>query len=300
MTEHAKKGDIMTRRVITLFVLLMFATVGFAFGGGTQESEGSTLWSRIEGRESLVVATSGTLFPASFYSEDDELTGYDVEVMRAVAAQLGLEIDFRIMAFDAMLSGIQSGQVDAAINDIGRTAQRDEMVDFSEPYKYSFATLMVREDDLSGIESIEDLEGKVHAGEATTTFSRVMRSYGAEILTYDNATNDQYLRDLEIGRSDVIMNDYYLQRLAIQYLPDFDVTLHPDLRFWLEPAGSHIVIPDGADELKSRLDNALADLREDGTLSELSASFFGGDDVSTRPNVDQEDFIVVDLDELPE
>ena len=174
------------------------------------------------------------------------------------------------------------------------------MVDFSEPYKYSFATLMVREDDLSGIETVEDLEGKVHAGEATTTFSRVMRSYGAEILTYDNATNDQYLRDLELGRTDVIMNDYYLQRLAIQFMPDFEVTLHPDLRFWLEPAGSHIVIPEGADELKSRVDEALADLREDGTLAEISASFFDGDDVSTRPDVEEEGFIVIDLDELPE
>ena len=290
----------MTRRVITLSILLVFATVALAFGRGRPESAGSSAWSRIEERESLVVATSGTLFPASFYSEDDELTGFDVEVMRAVAAELGLAVDFRIMAFDAMLGGIQSGQVDAAVNDVNRTAERDEMVDFSEPYKYSFATLMVREDDLSGIETVEELEGKVHAGEATTTFSRVMRSYGAEILTYDNATNDQYLRDLELGRTDVIMNDYYLQRLAIQFMPDFEVTLHPDLRFWLEPAGSHIVIPDGADELKSRVDEALADLREDGTLADISANFFGGDDVSTRPDVEEEGFIVIDLDELPE
>jgi len=290
----------MTRRLVTLSILLVFATAGLAFGRGRPESQGSTAWSRIEERGSIVVATSGTLFPASFYSEDDELTGFDVEVMRAVAAELGLEIDFRILAFDAMLGGIQSGQVDAAVNDINRTAERDEMVDFSEPYKYSFATLMVREDDLSGIETVDDLEGKVHAGEATTTFSRVMRSYGAEILTYDNATNDQYLRDLELGRTDVIMNDYYLQRLAIQFMPEFDVTLHPDLRFWLEPAGSHIVIPNGAEELKARMDEALADLREDGTLAEISASFFDGDDVSTRPDVEEEGFIVIDLDELPE
>ena len=290
----------MTRRVITLSILLLFATVGLAFGRGRPESAGSTAWSRIEERGSIVVATSGTLFPASFYSEDDELTGFDVEVMRAVAAELGLEVDFRIMAFDAMLGGMQSGQVDAAVNDVSRTAEREEIVDFSEPYKYSFATLMVREDDLSGIETVEDLEGKVHAGEATTTYSRVMRSYGAEILTYDNATNDQYLRDLELGRTDVIMNDYYLQRLAIQFMPEFEVTLHPDLRFWLEPAGSHVVIPEGADELKSRVDEALADLREDGALAEISASFFNGDDVSTRPDVERENLIVIDLDELPE
>ncbi len=258
------------------------------------------MWERIEERGTIVVATSGTLFPASFYNDDDELTGFDVEVMRAVADELDLEVEFRIMAFDGMLGAIQSGQVDAAVNDINRTAEREEQVDFSEPYKYSFASLMVREEDLSGIETVDDLEGKVHAGEASTTFSRVMRSFGAEILTYDNATNDQYLRDLELGRSDVIMNDYYLQRLAIEFLPEFDVTLHPDLRFWLEPAGTHVVVPQGADRLKERVNESLSELREDETLAEISRAFFDGDDVTVRPDVEEEGFIVVDLDELEE
>jgi cystine transport system substrate-binding protein len=290
----------MKHRISAIALLVILITAVAAFGRGRPETGEQSAWERIEERGTIVVATSGTLFPASFYSEEDELTGFDVEVIRAVADELGLEVDFRIMAFDAMLGGIQSGQVDAAVNDINRTAERDEVVDFSRPYKYSFATLMVREDNLSGIETVDDLEGKVHAGEATTTYSRVMRSYGAEILTYDNATNDQYLRDLELGRTDVIMNDYYLQRLAIQFMPEFDVTLHPDLRFWLEPAGTHVVIPEGAEELKSRIDEALASLREDGMLAEISASFFNGDDVSTRPDVEKEGFIVVDLNELPE
>lgn len=290
----------MKHRISAIALLVILITAVAAFGRGRPETGEQSAWERIEERGTIVVATSGTLFPASFYSEEDELTGFDVEVMRAVADELGLEVVFRIMAFDAMLGGIQSGQVDAAVNDINRTAERDEVVDFSRPYKYSFATLMVREDNLSGIETVDDLEGKVHAGEATTTYSRVMRSYGAEILTYDNATNDQYLRDLELGRTDVIMNDYYLQRLAIQFMPEFDVTLHPDLRFWLEPAGTHVVIPEGAEELKSRIDEALASLREDGMLAEISASFFNGDDVSTRPDVEKEGFIVVDLNELPE
>jgi cystine transport system substrate-binding protein len=249
----------------------------------------------------MVVATSGTLFPASFYTEEEEtLTGFDVEVIRSVAAQLGVEAEFRIMAFDAMLTSLSTGQVDAAVNDINRTAEREEQVTFSTPYKYSFASLMVREEDLSGIETVDDLEGKVHAGEATTTFSRIMRFYGAETLTYDNATNDQYLRDLDIGRSDVIMNDYYLQRLALQFLPQFDVTLHPDLRFWVEPAGSHVVMPKGSTALQAAVNNALEDLRRDGTLREISQQFFGGDDVSRRPNVDEEGFIRVNIDELPE
>jgi cystine transport system substrate-binding protein len=204
------------------------------------------------------------------------------------------------MAFDAMLASLTTGQVDIAVNDINRTAEREERVRFSTPYKYSWATLMVREEDLSGIETLDDLEGKIHAGEATTTFSRIMRSYGAETLTYDNATNDQYLRDLDIGRSDVIMNDYYLQRLALQFMPQFDVTLHPDLRFWIEPAGSHVAMPKGSAELEAAVNNALESLRQDGTLTEISRTFYNGDDVTARPDVEGEGFIRVNIDELPE
>ncbi len=281
------------------FVLVLALTItGFLSARGEPEQ---SRWDRIQERGTVVAASSGTLFPASYYTEDNsELTGFDVEVMRAVAAELGVNIEFRIMAFDAMLTSLSTGQVDVAINDINRTAEREERVAFSTPYKYSFASLMVRADDLSGIEDLEDLEGKVHAGEATTTFSRIMRFYGAETLTYDNATNDQYLRDLEVGRSDAIMNDYYLQRLALQFLPQFDVTLHPDLRFWIEPAGSHIVMPKGSTALQAAVNNALERLRENGTLAELSEQFFNGADVSRRPDVEEEGFIRVSIDELPE
>ena len=282
---------------VTILVILVLATGVVLARGEVERSH----WNEIQERGTLVVATSGTLFPASYYGEDNEtLTGFDVEVARAVANELGLAVDFRIMAFDAMLASLTTGQVDLAVNDINRTAEREERVRFSTPYKFSWATLMVREEDLSGIETLDDLEGKTHAGEATTTFSRIMRSYGAETLTYDNATNDQYLRDLDIGRSDVIMNDYYLQRLALQFMPQFDVTLHPDLRFWIEPAGSHIAMSKESAELEAAVNNALERLGQDGTLAEVSRTFYNGDDVTERPDVDGEGFIRVNIDELPE
>ncbi len=292
---HAHRFSV---RGLMIAVVLLLMAAGIVMAAGEAER---SHWNDIEERGTLIVATSGTLFPASYYGEDNEsLTGFDVEVIRAVADQLGLDVDFRIMAFDAMLASLTTRQVDVAVNDINRTAEREERVRFSTPYKYSYATLMVREDDLSGIETLDDIEGKVHAGEATTTFSRIMRSYGAKTLTYDNATNDQYLRDLEIGRSDVIMNDYYLQRLAIQFMPQFDVQLHPELRFWIEPAGTHVALPKESAELEAAVNNALQALREDGTLAEVSRTFYGGDDVTTRPDVEAEGFIRVNIDELPE
>src|SRR5699024_5120881 len=103
-------------------------------------------------------------------------------------------------------------RIDVAANDIEVTDKRLEQFNFSEPYKYSYTTMVVRKEDNSGIESLEDLAGKKYGGGATTIFGQIAEHYGAEIITYGNAPNEAYLRDVHNGRTDVIINDYYLSK----------------------------------------------------------------------------------------
>ena len=161
---------------------------------------------------------------------------------------------------------------------------RSEQFTFSEPYKYSYSTMIVRESDLSGIEKLEDLGGKTHGGGATTVFSQIAEHFGAETKTYGNVTNDVYLRDVEGGRTDFIINDYYLQSLALKALPNIEVQLHPDLKF--HPTNSAIVMPSDASQMKEEVDAVLQEMREDGTLTKLSEEFFGGKDASKKPEAD--------------
>ncbi|WP_431800570.1 transporter substrate-binding domain-containing protein [Halobacillus andaensis] len=256
-------------------------------------SDGSK-WDEIKEEGEIVVGTSGTLYPASYYPEDsDELTGYDVEIMKEIADRLDLEISFEEYGVDGLLSAIDSGRIDVAANDLEVTNSRDEGFDFSEPYKHSYATMIVREDDLSGIETLEDLEGKLHGGGATTIFAQIAEHYGAEIESYGNVANDVYLRDVETGRTDLIINDYYLQSLALEALPDIEVTQHPDLQF--HPSETAVVMGEGEDELKEELDETLNEMREDGTLTELSEEFFGGKDASQEPEEEVEEIEGLDL-----
>ncbi|WP_412059643.1 transporter substrate-binding domain-containing protein [Metabacillus idriensis] len=253
----------------------------------SQEKEEPTAWDTIKEEGKLTVATSGTLYPTSYHdSESNELTGYEVEVVREMAKRMDLEVEFSEMAFDGMLTSIQSGKVDIAANDIMINEERKEKFDFAAPYKYSFGTAMVRKDDLSGIKTMEDLKGKKAAGEATTTYMAIAREYGAEEVIYDNATNDQYLRDVSTGRTDVILNDYYLQRLAIEAFPDLNIAIHPDIKF--NPNNQGIIMKKGNTELKKNIDATLKEMHEDGTISEISKKFFDGADVSKKPDIDFE------------
>ncbi|HAM80347.1 transporter substrate-binding domain-containing protein [Ornithinibacillus bavariensis] len=268
------------KKIIWLTILSSIFLLLSACGNDTEEKTEDKIWASIQESGEIVVGTAGTLFPASYYPEgSEELTGYDVEVAREIGKRLGVDVKFETMAFDAMLSALQSGRVDM-IQAGPREASRDKF-GFSEPIKYSFATMIVRADDLSGIHTLEDLKGKKAGGAATTVYSDIARKFDAEVVTYGNVTNDAYLRDVHNGRTDVVINDYYLQKLAITAFPEFNITLHPDLRF--HPTTNNVVVSKEAKVLLEKIDEVIADMKEDGTLTKISGEFFGGLDVSKEP-----------------
>ncbi|WP_442865160.1 transporter substrate-binding domain-containing protein [Alkalihalobacillus sp. CinArs1] len=275
------------KRLVPMFVVGLLVLAISACSNDEQSEETTSKWDEIKEEGKLVVATSGTLYPTSYYKEgSDEITGYEVEVVKEMAKRLELEVEFKEMGFDGMLTSLKSGQVDLAANDITDTEERKEKFTFSEPVKYSYGTAIVRKDDLSGIESLDDLEGKIAAGASTTVYMEIARENGAEEKIYSNATNEQYLRDVSTGRTDIILNDYYLQTLALAAFPELNITIHPDIKYL--PNNQAIVMNKGNDELLEKVNETIKEMKEDGTLKEISAEFFNGADVSVEPDVDFE------------
>ncbi|GIN41629.1 transporter substrate-binding domain-containing protein [Heyndrickxia oleronia] len=276
-----------------LFVLvlaLVVVTAACGNGDSTKEKKGNSSWDKIKKEGKITVATSGTLYPTSFHeSKTDKLTGFEVEVVREMAKRMDLKVDFKEMAFDGMLTSLNSGKVDIAANDINKTddPSRNKKFAFSTPYKFSYATAIVRKDDLSGIKTIDDIKGKKAAGEATTNYMKIAKKFGAEEVVYDNATNEQYLRDVSAGRTDIIINDYYLQKLAIAAFPNLNITIHPDLQFETGEKGTSIVMKKAnSKELKKHIDQTIQEMLDDGTIAKLSKQFFDEADVTKQPEVE--------------
>lgn len=257
-----------------------------ACGDDSGESdEAKSAWDEIQEEGSLTVATSGTLLATSFRdAESDELTGFEVEVAREVGKRLDLEVEFTELGFDEMLTSVNTGQVDIAANDIEITEDRAEQFIFSTPIKHSYGTAVVRKDDLSGIETLEDLEGKKAAGASTSIYMEIAREHGAEEVTYDNATNEVYLRDVSIGRTDVILNDYYLSTFGVAAFPELNITIHPDIKY--APSEVGLVMNKDNTELAENVNRVLEEMLEDGTITEISEEFFGGADVSVKPDIE--------------
>jgi len=272
-----------------LYILLLttFLIVTLAACGSSTESKKTSnknnkdkqdeVWEDIKESGELVIGTSGTLIAASFYEDDDkdELTGFDVEVTREIAKRLDLKPKYEIMGIDGMMPGIKSGRIDVAANDIEITDKRKKQFAFSEPYKYSYTTMVVRKDDNSGIEKLEDLKGKKAGGGATTVYSQIAEHFGAEVVTYGNAGNEAYLRDVNNGRTDTVINDYYLAKFGVEGFPDFDIHLHPTIK--VNPTETAVIMPKEATVLQEKINEALDEMHEDGTLTKMAKEFYNED-----------------------
>ncbi|WP_227995009.1 transporter substrate-binding domain-containing protein [Oceanobacillus sp. CFH 90083] len=280
------------RRSIFIFSFILLAGL-FLTACGPGDSEGNTAgeeetdghWESIQEKGEIVAGTSGTLIGASYYDENDELTGYTVEIMKEIGERLGLEVTFEIMGADDLASAINSGRIDVGANDATITETNQEKFGFSDPYKYSYIVAAVRESDNSGIETLEDLDGKKAGGAASTIYSQIAEHYGAEVVTYGNAPNEAYLSDVSTARTDLVLNDYYLTKFGVAAFPDFDLHLHPTLKF--NPTEQALMMPKEATKLQEEINRALNDMREDGTLSELAQEFYE-EDASKEPDVEVE------------
>lgn len=266
-----------------VLLLLLGGVLTACTNNEENSAEEDNSWQNVEEEGKLTVATSGTLYPSSFYNDDNELVGYDVDVAKEVADRLDVDIEFEEYNIDGQISSLQNENTDFAANDFSLNSDREENFLLSSPIKYSFASLIVREEDDSGIASLEDLEGKKAAGEPNTSYMRAAEQYGAELVTYDNATNEQYLTDVANGRTDTVVNDYYLQKMTTEALPDVPVKILDDVYFNLDHNG--FLFEKEHETLHEKVNEVLAEMKDDGTLKEISEEYFDAD-VSEKPDVE--------------
>lgn len=242
--------------------------------GSENSSEESSLYEQIKEDGVLTVGTEGTYAPYTFHDESGELTGYDVEVAREVADRMGLEIEFKETKWDAMFAGLNSERFDMIANQVGIKPDREEKYDFSEPYTYSSAVLVAPID--SEIASFEDLEGKKSAQSLTSNFAQIAESHGAEIVSVEGFNPAMQL--LANGRVDATVNDRLsvLDYLNTQENAPVEIKDRQD-----DAAATAFMFREGNPELIEAVNEALASMREDGTLKEISEKWFG-EDVSVK------------------
>lgn len=246
---------------------------GDAAGGSVGGAgEGGDLLAEIQDRGEMTFATEGTWSPWTFHDEDDELTGFDIEAARAVAAELGAEASFAEGEWDGLLAGLDSGRFDTMANGVSVTPDREEQYDFTEPYAYNRIVVITMED--SDIASMEDLDGRQTANTLGSSYAALAESHGATNTGVDDF--NQTIELLEQGRIDATLNDEVV-------FQDY-MNAHPDAPLKVaavndEPTRVAFPLRKGVKtaSLREAMNGAIEVLRADGTLADLSIEFFGID-----------------------
>lgn len=223
--------------------------------------------------ETIRVGMSGGYFPFTFVKQD-ELQGFEVDFINAIAAETGDEVAFSTMAFSGLIGALEAGRLDTVANQITITPEREAKFVFSQPYVYDGAQVVVRKGN-DAIKGVEDLRGKTVAVNLGSNFEELLRAlpYADDITIKTYESNIE--QDTALGRVDAFVMDRVSSAQVIAESP---------LPLQLAgPPFSEIrnALPFRNDEagraLRDRVDAAITTLKANGKLKEISEKWLADD-----------------------
>ncbi len=260
------------RKIGALIVSVLALTLALAGCSGVKDEDSLK---RVKDAGTLTVVGSGGYKPFNFM-EDGKPVGFDVDTGLAIAERLGVELDYVTSDWDGLVEGLKAGRYDGILGSMAITEERQQQVDFTSPYYYSGAQLVVRKD--SGISSPEDMKGKSIAVATGTNFVQDAEALEASVEMYqdDNAT----IMELVNGRVDGVITDRLVAIDAMSAISGGDDLMLCGEIMRLEEMA--IAINKGDDELLSEINRILEEMHADGTLTEISKRWLNGQDVTVK------------------
>lgn len=264
------------KKQILVILLLMVALLAFSActavqpTGQTSAAEGGKL-AQIKAAGKIVVGTSADYPPYESIDADGNFVGFDMDLIRAIGEKLGVEVEIQDMPFDSLIASVQEGKIDAVIAAMQATAERDEQVDFTIPYRMTRDAFAAASGSGLVIEKPEDAAGKsIGAQTGTVQEGWIQRNLVEAGLTpadmvfsYERA--DQAALDVANGRIQLLLMDAEpAMELARQ--TGLEILLITELT---AEGGKSIAIPDGASDLKAELDRIIQELLDDGTIQRI-------------------------------
>jgi polar amino acid transport system substrate-binding protein len=233
-------------------------------------AEGGKL-AEIQAAGKLVVGTSADYAPYESIDESGAFVGYDMDLIRAIGEKLGVEVEIQDMPFDSLIASVQEGKIDAVIAAMQATAERDEQVDFTIPYRMTKDAFVAAGDSTLVIEKPEDAAGKsigaqtgtVQEGWIQDTLVDAGLTAADQVFSYERA--DQAALDVANGRIELLLMDAE-PSIALAEETGLKILLITELT---AEGGKSIAIPEGAADLKAELDRIIQELIDDGTVQKI-------------------------------
>lgn len=272
-------------------IVLVFATLTIlmaACGGGGADD----LLGEIEERGTIRVSTDANYAPQSYLDENGDFVGFDIDVATEIAERLGVEVEFVTPDWDVITAGNWGGQWDMSVGSMTVTTERQQVLDFAEP-AYYFTPAQFAAADGSGISSLADIDGQAVCVGLSTTYetwlsgdvealglpeSSLYADPPADVTIVPLQTDNDCFQSIQAGREE--FNVFLTSNTVVQAAIDGNV---PVSRVGSPVFSENLAVAfDKSSELSNdslveRVGEIIAEMHDDGTLTELSMKWFSED-----------------------
>jgi len=255
-----------------LIIAIVIAGILFAINSKTNE-EGSSL-QKILDKGTLVLGLDDSFPPMGFRNENNEIVGFDIDVAKEVSKRLGVELVLQPISWTAKEQELNSYNIDCIWNGMSVNEERKQAMSLSIPYLENSMSFVAKED--SSINTLEDLKGKKVGVQSGSTAEEILQeskicSELEELISYtDNITA---FMDLEINQIDVV----FLDNVVANYYITSNNKPYKVLEEGLAEEEYAIGFRKQDIELCDKVNEILLEMKEDGSLAEISTRWFGED-----------------------
>ncbi len=259
--------------IFSVFVLFLISTITACQSSSNSDNTVDPLSDGV-----LNVACDPTGVPMEFMDENNNLVGFDIDFANALGKELGVEVDIQSVAWDGIFTGLTSNQYDVLISSTSITPERSQNYSQSDPYISNGIVIVGPADDTENPQSLEELDGKVVGTQIETSADTAIQKLNEDNnINIDLKKYDEMLSvftALEGGQLDYVVTDIgYSQYFVNQHPEDFKIVTEEPITN--EPIG--VTASKDNVALFEEINDAIAKLKEDGTLAQISEKWYGTD-----------------------
>lgn len=242
--------------------------IALSFLVGTTSTQAKSL-EEIQKSGKIVIGTDGTFPPFQFFA-DGKLSGFEIDIGNEVAKRLGVKPEWKPMAFDALLAGLRQDRWDIVIASFTITEERAKAVQFTSPLYCTGGVIVSNQPD---IKTAKDLDGKVVSAQTGSTYFLKATSLPGIKQVRNFASDSDARNSMAAGRADAWITDKFVAKLSIEKQPDHGMAIGDQL--FTEKVAS--AVNNDNDALADAYDQALKDMKADGTYEKISQKWFNED-----------------------
>jgi polar amino acid transport system substrate-binding protein len=253
-------------------LLLALASVAVIGCGGSDDSTtggggGSETSSESGGGGEPLTVGSDIPYPPFEQGKPGKYTGFDIELMEAVAEKIGRKAEFQDTSFETIFRDVAQGKFEAVVSAATITEEREKAVDFSNPYYLSEQAVLVKEG--SDVKSLEDLEGKTVGVQQGTTGLELAKEElgGAEVRPFPEGPDA--VNALKAGTVEGVVIDAPVAQNAVEKSGGVEIAEKVPTE---ETYG--IAVAQGETELLDEINKGLEEVEKDGTYKKIYEKWF--------------------------